>query len=121
MVTSLLVYIFLNGSSATNCQPSTLPLDTLPLKKEYSRRLYCCTFCEAKYEIIQRKQKLTINWIYKEKVRKIEAKLVKGKIYSDDPNEKEYKQQGMLYILKGKLFRVKHIENGEYDDYTLCK
>jgi hypothetical protein len=105
--------------------------DTLPWKninnhvyrqKSVSeRKIYCCTFCKTRYEIVKVGNKITIISIYKERRNTIHGIIKNGKIYSDDSNEKSSKQQGKIYSLKGNIFRVKNLENGEYDDYVICK
>src|SRR5258708_38890951 len=105
--------------------------DTLP-QKNISRRetnqktipedkIYCCSYCQAKYEIIQQGNKITIIYIYKKHRNTRHGVVRNGKIYSDDPYEKTFNLPGKLYSLKGNSFFVKNMENGEYYSYTLCK
>jgi len=105
--------------------------DTLP-KKNISKqvtsqkfipesKIYCCTYCQAKYEILKHGNRITIIYIYKERRNTVHGVVRNGKIYSDDPYEQTFKLSGNLYSLKGNTFLVKNIENGEYYNYILCK
>jgi hypothetical protein len=85
------------------------------------RKIYCCTYCQTRYEIVKMGNKITIISIYKDRRNTIHGITKNGKIYTDDLNEKSSKQQGKIYSLKGNTFRVKNLENGEYDDYIICK
>jgi hypothetical protein len=84
-------------------------------------KIYCCTYCETIYEIVKNGNKIKITSIYKEHRNTIHGVVKNEKIYTDDPYEKGSKQAGNIYSLKGNTFRVKNLENGDYDDYILCK
>ena len=129
---ALTVILFLDTRIVEHVNISQSYTDTLPNENRSKQALkqksfteskvYCCNYCEAKYEIINRSNKLTIIYIYKDRRNTIHGIIKNGKIYSDDPEENIYKSQaGEIYRLKNNAFIVKHIENGEYDYYALCK
>lgn len=100
----------------------SMPSKNIIKKKSISdEKIYCCTYCRTKYDIIRQGSSITIISIYNEHTNTIHGTVRNGKIYSDDPNEKSFKQTGKLYSLTGNTFRVKNPENGDYDDSILCK
>lgn len=89
------------------------------LEKE---KVYCSSYAKTKYRVQITKGKITITRLYKEYRYVITGKLKNGKIYSDDPNEKNFRPVwGKYYLLGKNSFSVLNIENGEYERFTLCK
>lgn len=89
-----------------------------PLQKEQT---YCSSYEETRYKVLINKNKIRITRLYKEYKEVFTGTLSKGKIYSNDPNEKKSKETaGKYYKLQGKYFGVLNSENGDYDWFTLC-
>lgn len=85
-------------------------------------RIYCSPYAETRYRVQVRKDKLKITRFYREYRNVFNGKLKNGKIYSDDPAEKGFKPVwGRYYKLGKNSFSVLNIENGEYEQFTLCK
>src|SRR5258708_12124237 len=74
--------------------------DTLP-QKNISRRetnqktipedkIYCCSYCQAKYEIIKQGNKITIIYITKKHQNTRHVKTTNAKINSHHPSEKTF-------------------------------
>jgi len=130
IVVFLALVLSANSNIKVQADISSFYFDTIPQRNISTQttkqkliagsKIYCCTYRKSKYEIITQGNKITMVLIYKDRKNSIHGVIKNGKIYSDDPTEKIYKQEGKLYLLKGNTFRVKNVENGDYDDYTLC-
>lgn len=106
-----------------NCRELT---DTVPGKERTvsfkSVKLYCSDFAKTKYKLSTDGSKITITRFYKEYTDKYSGIIKHGKIYSNNPDEKNIKNlQGKYYKLEGKNFGVLNIENGDYEWFTECK
>lgn len=100
--------------------------DTLPKKSRSvsskNEKLYCSDFAKTKYKLAITGNKIRITRLYKEFVETYSAVIKNGKIYSNDPNEKNLKNVwGRYYKLEGTNFGVLNIENGDYEWFTKCK
>jgi hypothetical protein len=83
---------------------------------------YCGFYNKTKYRVTIKGDKVTIAGSYEEHEEITEGKIKNGKIYSDDPSEKNIKKfAGRLYVLDGNIFRVLNGDNGDYEDFTQCK
>ncbi|HNP24859.1 MAG TPA: hypothetical protein PKL37_22475 [Panacibacter sp.] len=66
--------------------------------------------------------KIKITRLYKEYKDVITGVIKNGKIYSNDPNEKNFKPVwGKYYKLVKENFGVLNIENGDYEWFSECK
>jgi hypothetical protein len=100
--------------------------DTLPKKEKLivnkNEKLYCSDFAKTKYKLSIVGTKIKITRLYKEYIDNYTGVIRNGKIYSNDPNEKNLKDvRGQYYKLEGKSFGVLNIENGDYEWFTECK
>ena len=117
---------FFNLAHATNCN-SHLIFTTDSIPKKYKApdkkgKLYCSDLAKTKYKLLLTGTKIKITRLYKEYVDNYTGVLKNGKIYSNDPNEKNLKDVwGRYYKLDGKNFGVLNIENGDYEWFTECK
>jgi hypothetical protein len=83
---------------------------------------YCSNVRQTKYRVAVNGSKVVITSVYKDNKTKVTGTMKNGKIYSNDPFEKENKAYaGKYYVLKGKTFRVLNFENGDYEDFILCE
>jgi hypothetical protein len=118
---------FFNLAHAANCNSYLIvTTDTIPKKSEIinskNEKLYCSDFAKTKYKLLIAGTKIKITRLYKEYVDHYTGILKNGKIYSNDPNEKNLKDVwGRYYKLDGKNFGVLNIENGDYDWFVECK
>ena len=101
-------------------------MDTLPKKTKIiyvkKEKLYCSDFAKTKYELSITGTKIKITRFYKEYTDSYTGIIKKGKIYSDNPDEKNLKDlHGRYYKLEGIFFGVLNIENGDYEWFTECK
>lgn len=85
-------------------------------------KTYCSAFAKTKYKLLINKDKIKITRLYKEYKDVFTGVIKRGKIYSNDPNEKSFKPVwGKLYKLENGSFGVLNIENGDYEWFTECK
>jgi hypothetical protein len=86
------------------------------------KKIYCHSFRKTRYEVVISGNKIKITSIYHGTMNTVHGIIKGGKIYTDDPVEKTVRSQaGITYVIKGNLFRVKNLENGDYENYELCK
>lgn len=91
----------------------------LDVEKE---KTYCSPFAKTKYKLLINKDKIRITRLYKEYKDVFTGVLKKGKIYSNDPNEKKFKSVwGKYYKLSKEGFSILNIENGDYEWFSECK
>ena len=96
--------------------------DTIPKIFNSGEKFFCCSYCDAKYDVTKNGNKITIVFINKGSRKTVHGVILNGKIFSDDPEEKENKSlAGKLYVLKADSFLVRNPENGESDYYKECK
>ena len=126
-IISLLTFLFFfNLAHATDRNSHLIfTTDTIPKKLtavNKNEKLYCSGFAKTRYELLITGNKIKITRLYKEYVDNYTGVLKNGKIYSNDPNEKNFKNVwGRYYKLDGKNFGVLNIENGDYEWFTECK
>jgi hypothetical protein len=117
---------FFTLAHATNCSSYLIvTTDTIPKKfkgPDKKEKLYCSDFAKTKYKLLITGTKIKITRLYKEYVDHYTGILKNGKIYSNDPNEKNLKDVwGRYYKLDGKNFGVLNVENGDYEWFVECK
>lgn len=85
-------------------------------------KTYCSPFAKTKFKLLVTKDKIKITRLYKEYKDVFTGIIKKGKIYSNDPIEKNFKPVwGKLYKLEKSGFGVLNIENGDYEWFSECK
>jgi hypothetical protein len=100
--------------------------DSVPYKiklaPSVNEKLYCSGIAKTRYKLAITGNKIKITRLYKEYVDSYTGLIKNGKIYSNDPNEKNLKDvQGKYYKLEGKNFGVLNTENGDYEWFVECK
>jgi hypothetical protein len=127
MLLEVLIFVFINGSTSGSSMNIGNHIDnfsdTLPKRVNVrNERLFCSAIHKTRYKILVTGNKIKITSFYENIRHVIVGTIKKGKIYSNDPEEKQNKSvNGKYYILKGNLFRVLNIENGDYEEYESCK
>ncbi|HWJ91943.1 MAG TPA: hypothetical protein VNR87_12570 [Flavisolibacter sp.] len=124
----LLIVIFCSLSKlsdATDVPQLAFNADSLPrpvaISLEKGEKIYCSNYRKARYKILITATKIRITYLYKDYVQVIHGVIRKGKIYTDDPDEKRFKEYaGRIYVLEKSIFSVKNLENGEYDYFKPC-
>jgi hypothetical protein len=123
------IFLFLVLLTTTNfCRAgnSSYPVaDSMPHTNKIASRnekLYCSDFAKTRYKLAISGNKIKITRLYKEYVDSYSGVIKSGKIYSNDPNEKNLKMVwGKYYKLQGKNFGVLNPENGDYEWFVECK
>lgn len=123
---SIFLFLLLIASAACHAERKELPADTIPRKAKFiavkKEKLYCSDFAKTKYRISTTGNKIKITRLYKQYTDSYTGIIKNGKIYSDNPDEKNLKDlRGRYYKLEGKNFGVLNIENGDYEWFTECK
>ena len=113
-----------NFCRAGNCNYPVV--DSVPHKNKIApsrnEKLYCSDVAKTRYKLAITGNKIKITRLYKEYVDSYTGFIKSGKIYSNDPDEKNLKDvHGKYYKLKGKNFGVLNIENGDYEWFVECK
>jgi len=81
-------------------------------------KLFCSDYRKTKYRLSIKGNEISI---YKGEST-IKGFIKIGKIYSNDPLEKNNKMlASKVYIFKNSTFRILTSEGGEYDEFTECK
>ncbi|MDP9231097.1 MAG: hypothetical protein M3O67_10580 [Bacteroidota bacterium] len=124
---NLLIFIFICLCAGSNAQNSSTTSGKKIIHNSSSsyfqgKKIFCSSSGLSKYAVEIKETKIKMVYSYNQHTNVIKGVIKKDKIYSDDPAEKRNKSlSGKLYVLKNKMFRVLNIENGDYDDYALCK
>ena len=83
------------------------------------------TFCsftgKSKYTVTIKGSGATLLYSYKEYTTKVLGTFKNGKIYTNDPYEKQSKTGGRYYLVTKDMVRVLNLENGDYEEYDVCK
>jgi hypothetical protein len=83
------------------------------------------TFCsfsgKSKYRVTIKGSKATFLYLYKEYTTKVLGSFRNGKVYTNDPYEKQSKTGGRFYLVTKEMVRVLNLENGDYEEYDVCK
>lgn len=82
---------------------------------------FCTYLHTSKYTVSIKGVKATITYSYKEYKNIFTGTFRNGKIYTNDPNEKSTKTGGRYYQVTKDMVRVLNIENGDYEEYDICK
>lgn len=83
---------------------------------------YCSALKPVQYDIRIKGNKVLIIYTYKDYTKKVNGSFVKGKVFTDDPNEtgsKGYK--GRYYKISKEFLAINNLEGGDYVEYGLCK
>jgi hypothetical protein len=124
-----LFLLFLFFSLALACRANAASLtqsDSIPKKykpvSSKNEKIYCSDFAKSRYKLLITGTKIKITRLYKEYIDNYSGVIKNGKIYSNNPDEKNQKElQGKYYKIEGKNFGVLNIENGDYEWFTECK
>jgi len=105
-----------------HAQPGIRPITkAIPFQ---GKKRFCSVYRKTIYELSIKGSAVTIKYLYKEYTSVVKGTIRNGKIYTNDPQEKMFKEYiGKVYLLnkKGDYFRILNAENGDYDDFTPCK
>jgi hypothetical protein len=117
-LTVIPIFLFLFGSAQNK---STTHIHKSNDTFFQGTKLFCCIYRKTKYRLFIKGNEIEITAIYNGESM-IKGVIKNGKIYSNDPMEKNNKMlAGKVYILNNNTFRILTSEGGEYDEFTKCK
>ena len=102
-----------------NAQNSDTHKSTVPFQ---GSKEFCEFYQRSKYLVTIKSNVVTIFFIKNNDTSKVDGKIIKGKLYTDDTEEKSNKNlAGKYYLLTKDMIRILNTENGDYDEYDVCK
>src|SRR5215203_6969669 len=114
MLISIILTALLVNAGTLNAQPGKTHASTAaPFQ---GKKRFCSVYRKTIYELSITGSTIKITSLYKEYTSVIKGTIRKGKIYTNDPQEKMFKDySGKFYLLnkKGDYFRVLNAENGD--------
>src|SRR5436305_1655514 len=85
-------------------------------------KAFCDFIKPIKYKVFINGYHVTITEYYKDEQPRIIKGVYKGgKLFTDDPTEKQYKASGRYYVIYPASFGINNLEGGDYIQYELCK
>jgi len=83
---------------------------------------FCEFYQRSKYLVTIKNNIVKIFFIEDQDTSRINGKITNGKLYTDDAAEKSDKTlAGKYYLLTKDMIRILNTENGDYNEYDLCK
>lgn len=83
---------------------------------------FCEFYQKSKYIVTIKNNIVIITFIHNQDTSRVNGKIINGKLYTDDSEEKKNKNlAGKYYLLTKDMIRILNIENGDYNEYDLCK
>src|SRR5215218_8765059 len=82
---------------------------------------FCSFTGKSRYIVLIKGSRANLTYSYKEYKTTVSGSFKNGKLYTNDPYEKDSKTGGRYYLISKTLVRVLNTENGDYEDYTICK
>jgi hypothetical protein len=83
---------------------------------------YCSAFKPVQYDVTIKGTKVLIIYAYKDFTKKVKGAFIKGKVFTDDPNETGSKgYEGRYYKISKDFLAINSLEGGDYVEYALCR
>jgi len=83
---------------------------------------FCEFYQRSKYRVTIKSNLVAIFLIEGLDTSRVHGKIINGKLYTDDVAEKSDKNlAGKYYLLTKDMIRILNTENGDYNEYDLCK
>jgi hypothetical protein len=84
-------------------------------------REFCSSLKPLKYKVTITGILVTITTLYNnEKPQTVKGVYRKGKLFTNNPLEKQFHVQGRLYVIYTTSFGINNLEGGDYITYDLC-
>jgi len=115
------VYIIFTMFAAinVNAQNSNTTKSTAPFQ---GTKEFCEFYQRSKYLVTIKGNIVTIFFIENNDTTRVNGKIINGKLYTDDQDEKSNKTlSGKYYLLTKDMIRILNTENGDYYEYDVCK
>ncbi|HEY6954369.1 MAG TPA: hypothetical protein VI385_03950 [Flavisolibacter sp.] len=122
----LVCLVFFCLSISSHARGTAFLIDSVPKRttgvSHNGGKLYCSDYAKTRYKLSISGTSVKITRMYKEYVESFTGVIRHGKIYSNNPDEKNLKGlEGRYYKLEGNNFGVLNIENGDYEWFAECK
>ncbi len=83
---------------------------------------FCEFYQRSKYLVTIKSNIVKIFFIENNDTTRVNGKIINGKLYTDDAEEKNNKSlAGKYYLLTKDMIRILNTENGDYGEYDVCK
>ncbi len=83
---------------------------------------YCSALKPVQYDVTIKGTKVLIIYSYKDFTKKVKGTFIKGKVFTDDPNETGSKgYAGRYYKISKDFLAINNLEGGDYVEYALCR
>ncbi len=83
---------------------------------------YCSAFKPAQYDVTIKGTEVLIIYTYKDFTKKVKGTFIKGKVFTDDPNETRSKgYEGRYYKISKDFLAINNLEGVDYVEYALCR
>jgi hypothetical protein len=83
---------------------------------------FCSSLKPVKFKIAIKGLNVSIKEFYNnDKPKTVKGIYKKGKVYTDDPLEKQFNVAGRLYAIYPTSFGINNLEAGDYTTYGLCR
>jgi hypothetical protein len=111
--------LFLNSNSL---KAQSKSLQKFPGTPFQGTNEYCDYLKPLKFKISITGFNVTITKYYdKEKPKVVKGIYRKGKLFTNDPVEKQFHAGGKYYVLYTTSFGINNLEGGDYEYFELCK
>jgi hypothetical protein len=109
-----LIAINVNAQNSNTHKPTLTPFQ--------GTKEFCEFYQKSKYVVTIKNNVVSIIFIYEQDTSIIHGKIINSKLYTNDADEKADKKfAGKYYLLTKDMIRVLNAENGDYNEYDLCK
>jgi hypothetical protein len=82
---------------------------------------FCSFSGKSKYAVTIKGSMATLVYLYKEYKTTVHGTFKNGKLFTNDQYEKDSKTGGKYYLVTTSMVRVLNVENGDYEEYDVCK
>ena len=83
---------------------------------------FCSNIKPVQYDVTITGNKVSIVRTYKEYIKKVKGTFTIGKLFTNDPDEKQNKgYAGRYYKITKTFLAVNNLEGGDYVEYDLCR
>jgi hypothetical protein len=114
---SVVVLLFIS-SFDSHAQTNTAHKIITPFQ---GTKIFCSFTGKSKYTVTVQGSKAIMVYSYKEYTTRVSGNFKNGKLYTNDPYEKQSKAGGRYYLISKEMVRVLNLENGDYEEYNICK
>jgi len=109
-----LAAINVNAQNSNTHKPAAAPFQ--------GTKEFCQSYRKTKYFVTIKNKTVLIGSVYEQDTSLVHGTVTNGKFYTDDAEEKKDKTlAGKYYLLTKNTIRILNTENGDYEEYDLCK